>query len=396
MAKTSLYFDANADTVVRPEALAALIQAERETPYNPASLHRPGRRAQGVLEDARTQVARLLGCEDRDVVFTSGATEACNLALFGMVRGQAAAAAAPLRLLSSPSEHPAVLGPLRMLQAEGHHLQLLPVDRHGGVPQAALSEALEAGADLVALQWANNETGVVQPLEVVAEHAASATNFFCDAVQGLGKLPLPAALQSADCYALSGHKFGAPKGIGVLIERGSGLLEPLLGGGGQQRGRRPGTEAPALAAAFACALDLALAEQQSYATTARACGEAFWLALTGGLHSACPGAPRPLANHPQGPERALPNTLCISFPGLDGRLLMPACDATRIAVSTGSACSSGAPTPSSVLLAAGLSEDLARATLRISMDHLCTPAYALEGGARLAGAVARLYELAIG
>lgn len=384
---TEFYLDANAGLPIRAEAAAAWQRVATQAAGNPASLHRAGRRAQGELERARDRVAARLACASRELIFTSGATEACNLGLLGMVRGRAALTGKKQELLSSRAEHPAVLGPLRVLQQEGHRLHLLPLDAHGRVETGALRSALaEQHWDLVAMQWANNETGAVQAVDVLAETLPPDTLWFCDSVQGFGKLPITSALQRADSFVLSGHKFQAPHGIGAWVLREHVFFEAPITGGGHQGGRRPGTESPELAAAFATALELALDEQAEQARS----WLSFGLELTQELRAAFPDL---VLHHPADDQR-LPNTYNIGFPGLDGRMLLPALDAEGIAASAGSACSSGSPEPSAVLLASGVSEELARASLRISFPPSWSAAQAKLASQTLCRAIQRVYEVA--
>lgn len=364
------------------------MRVEREASGNPASIHRSGRRAQAELETARERVAAVLRCSAREVVFVSGATEANNLALFGSARGLARLAGEKPLLIASAAEHPAVLAPLRVLQSEGFPLRLLPVD---GAARVALAEHAEelgrARAVVLALQWANNETGAVQDVARAAAAMREGLQWHVDAAQGFGKLPWDPALESAHTIAVSGHKFGAPKGIGALRVADGAVLDPLLVGGGQQRGRRGGTETPALAAALACALELACAEQEEHAREAEACVAEFLRASRAGgakvVARASADAPR------------LPNTVSLTLPGVDGRALLPACDAEGLDVSSGAACSSGAALPSAVLLATGLSEAEARATVRISFPPGADVRLAREAGDRFATVARRLYEVAL-
>jgi cysteine desulfurase len=384
---TEFYLDANAGLPLRAEAAAEWQRVAMQAAGNPASLHRAGRRAQGELERAREGIAQLLHCASRELVFTSGATEACNLALLGMVRGRAALTGKKQELLASRAEHPAVLGPLRVLQQEGHRLQLLPIDACGRVDRAAMRTALCAQFwDLLAMQWANNETGAVQPIAELAELLPSDTLWFCDSVQGFGKLPFEPALQRADSFVLSGHKFQAPHGVGAWVLREHVFYEAPMTGGGHQGGRRPGTESPELAAALALALRLACAEQASQ--------EIRWLELGQRLQAAVLEAfPETVLHHPSDGPR-LANTYNFGFPGLDGRMLLPALDAEGLAASAGSACSSGSPEPSAVLLAAGVSEELARASLRISFPPGLGDAQAELAIAALLKTLRRVYEVA--
>ncbi len=383
MAQNRLIFDANADTAIHPQVLEAWINVEQNHPGNPASLHREGRRAQGILEDARSRVARLLQCSAKEIVFTSGATEGNNLALLGMAYALAEQLGRPISIWSSLAEHPSVLGPLRMLQQKGHLLTLLSVGRGGEVSRAGWNAAAAKGTpDLIALQWANNETGIIQPLHFL--HDYPDTSFHCDAVQGFGKLPLQPDALRADALVLSGHKFCAPKGVGVLRISEMAPIHAVLGGGGQQNGMRPGTESPALATAFALALELALKEQKEYADNGHRCQKAFLNALQ-------KKTTRFQENHS---KKGLPNTLNLTFSGIDGRMLLPACDAEGLGISAGSACSSGAPDPSPILQATGLSKEDSRSSVRISFGRKTKKEDAHEGGRRLGETVLRLYEIA--
>ncbi len=340
-----------------------------------------------MLEDARDRAAAALRCSPRELLFTSGATEANNLALFGAARALRRIRGETPLLLSSAAEHPSVLAPLRVLQSEGYALRLVAVDGCARADVAALvSVAADAPAAVIALQWANNETGAVQDLASAAAVAGGDAHLHVDAVQGFGKLPWDPALEAADSFAVSGHKFGAPKGIGALRLRDGATLDALLVGGGQQRGRRAGTETPALAAAFALALELALREQEQFAAQASAWTEEF---LQRVREHELPFS----VNHPSAGPR-LPNTLSLTLPAVDGRVLLPACDAEGLDLASGAACASGAPLPSAVLLACGLSEAAARATVRISVGPGLRRSTAQDAAARFIAVAQRLYEVA--
>jgi len=362
------------------------MRVTREVPANPSAMHFAGRKAEGVLEDARERVARSLGVAASEVIFTSGATEANNLALLGAARAIARIEGGTQALVATKAEHPSVLGPLRLLQQEGLQLFFAPLASTARADTGAFLAAVkEHDAALAVLQWANNETGAVQPLEDVAAGLPAGVHLHVDATQGTGKLPWEPALSRADTLAISGHKFRAPKGIGVLVVRKGALLEAILAGGGQQRGIRPGTESPANAQALAHALELADAEQPAFTETMRRVSHSFLTRLQREFHGL-------RFNHPEKEAFRLPNTLNISFPGLDGRALLPACDLAGLAVSSGAACSSGSPQPSKVLLACGLSEALARASLRISFGWGQDPAVGERAAERLGAILKRLYQ----
>jgi cysteine desulfurase len=341
-----------------------------------------------VLENARSEVAELLSCAPRNIIFTSGATESNNLAILGTARAMAEFHGQTPLLLASRTEHPAALAPLKWLQQQGYRLELVALDRHAVADSKALVEFIaEHSQTLTVLQWANNETGVVQNLAPVAATTDFDHAWHVDAAQGIGKLALNSCLQNATTMSLSGHKFGAPKGIGVLRTVESAMISPLQVGGGQQYNRRSGTESPALAACFAHALRLAIAEQESFAKRSRECCRRLM------NHFRTSEIPHKF-NSLTGEEDSLPNTVNISFPGLDGRMLIPALDAEGIEASAGSACSSGAAQASPVLLAAGLDESTAMATCRLSFG----PSFALDDvdllAQRLSKLLLRLYEVA--
>ncbi len=382
--KTSLFLDANAGLPTRPEALEAWRKIEQECPANPASLHAPGRKARAALEGARETVAGLLQAEKGEIVFTSGATEANNLALLGGATLLARESGAKPKIFGSEAEHPSVLGPLRRLQQEGFPLTLLPVTKGGFVEIEAFDAPPEES--LIALQWANNETGCVQNLEALKTLAPQSL-LHCDGAQGWGKLAPKAALENADFLVLSGHKFGAPKGVGVLRTRDHLGVDPLFAGGGHQGGLRPGTESPALAAAFALALELSEEERPLWENS----GERALKALS---RTVSEGFPEALFHQPGPGVASLPNTASVGFPGVDGRALLPACEKSGLAVSAGSACSTGAPTPSTVLIASGVNPELARATLRISFPPGAGRAAGETAGRLLAEVATRAYEVA--
>src|SRR4051794_18711021 len=253
-----LYLDNNATTPVLPAVWEAMRPYFTEVAGTPSSSHHAGRRARRALEDARERTAALLDASAEEVVFTSGATEANNLAVFGL------AGPPPGQLLVSPVEHPCILEPARRLAETGFLLELLPVDATGAVPTAALPELLRPETRLVAVMLANHETGTIQP---VAELAAAASErgipFHCDAAAAAGKVPVSFRQLGVTSLTLSAHKFHGPKGAGALVIRRQARLRPQLWGGHQQQGRRPGTEPVALAVGLAAALEMASAEAEA-------------------------------------------------------------------------------------------------------------------------------------
>ncbi len=355
-----IYLDHNATCPLRAEARAALVAALESASGNPGSAHAEGRAARRVLEDARERLAAALGAGRDEVVFTSGGTESNALAL---------SAAGGGLVLHSPIEHPSVLKPL----AARGGARALPVDGWGRVAPGAPAGAQAA---LVSVALANNETGVVQDVAALARTAhAQGALLHCDASQALGKWPLSFRDLAADLLTLSAHKVGGPVGVGALLVRKGTPLSPLLLGGEQEDGLRAGTEAAALAAAFAAAAEAALRELPQAAPRWRA-----WVAeLRAGLPRLAPEA------HFNSPEDAvLPNTLSVSFAGRAGAVLVQRMDLEGVALSSGSACSSGAQRPSPVLLALGADERRARGALRFSFGPANSDSDAQETLARLA------------
>jgi len=340
---SSWFCDWNAGAPAHSDVLACFLDVERACPANPASVHAPGRRARGVLEDARVRIARALDLSPDDVVFTSGGTEAANMAVMGL-------GAPELPVLLSPAEHPAVFEP-----AQRRGLRLWQVDADGCAQVTPPSEPI----GLVALVHAQSEVGTLQPVAVAGDLAHQLhVPLFVDAAQTLGRVDLRPVLATGAVVALSPHKAGGLRAHGVLA--GSDLQQRLRAsqhGGGQEYGLRPGSQSPALAAANALAIELAVQEQHQRAVAMRAVRDAFVSALQA---AGCDHVVRtPLAH-------SVPNTLMVQFCGVEGRNLLPALDLAAVHASHGSACSSGAPTPPRILTAMGLDEAAARACVRFS------------------------------
>jgi len=365
------YFDHNATTPVSPQVLEAYCRALAEVPGNASSIHHFGQCARRALDDARTQAAAALACKPDEVVFTSGGTEADNLALFGVAR---AAARRPPHIVTSAIEHPAVLAACAQLEKEGASVTYLPVNGDGWVDPDDVRRALRPETALISIMHANNETGVIQPVEEIARIAKEqGIAFHSDGVQAVGKIPL---CQECGLYSVSGHKIFAPKGVGALVVRGGVPVRPLLYGGRQERARRAGTENVPGAVALAAALS--------------STGPAAWdrtAALRDQMEASILDSVPGARVNGGGAER-LPNTSSIRIPGIVAEALVIALDLEGFAVSTGSACSSGAVEPSHVLKAMGLTPGDARASLRISLG----PSNTEEEVAALAGAVVRLAQ----
>lgn len=376
-----IYLDNNATTPLLPAVRAAMLPYFDEVFGNPASAHRAGQRARRALEDAREQLAALLDAAPDEVLFTSGATESNNLALFGL------AGEPPGHLLTSPVEHPSVHEPLRQLAERGCSLTYLPVDAVGRLNPADLPALLRADTRLLVVQLANHETGVVQPLLELAGvgHDTPRLAVHTDATQAVGKLPVRFHELGVDTLSCSAHKFHGPKGIGALLVRRGCPLRPLFHGGQQQQARRPGTEPVPLVVGMVAAL--ALAHQE--ATTRRAHLLGLRRRFLELLHAQA--APVVLNGPTEGePGFGLPHTLNLSFPGCRADALLMNLDLAGIACSTGSACSSGSLLPSPVLQAMGVSAARLASAMRFSLSSLITETALAEAAQRIAQVVRRL------
>lgn len=359
-----VYFDYNATTPVAPDVADAMARATRDLFGNPSSVHHFGQQAKAALDEARSAVAALLGAEPSEVVFTGGGTEADNFAIRGLA--EALEPTGRRHLIASAIEHEAVLNTLKALGRRGWRTTLLPVGATGIVHPDVLREALTDDTALVSVMHANNEIGTVQPIEALAAlaHERGAL-FHTDAVQSTGKIPVHVGRLGVDLLAISAHKFNGPKGVGALwIKRGTRML-PLLTGGKHERNRRAGTEnVPGLVgmgvAATAAAAKLAGEGVRVAALRDRL--EAGILQHVGG--TAVNGAADP----------RVPNTTNISFDRVEAESLLIALDLEGIAVSTGSACSSGTLEPSHVLRAMGLPAHRAQNSLRFSLGQFSTDA----------------------
>jgi cysteine desulfurase len=358
------YLDHAATTPMRPEAIAAMTE-ELARLGNPSSLHAAGRRARRVVEESREQLAEVFGARPSEVVFTSGGTEADNLAVKGLY--WARQDGSRRRVLTTSVEHHAVLDSVRWLEdTQGAEAIWLGVDVDGGVRPEALRTAISRAADQVAVvsvMWANNEVGTIQP---VAELAAVAHEygipFHTDAVQAAAQLPVDFAASGADALAVSAHKLGGPVGVGALILARGVEPVPVLHGGGQERDVRSGTlDTPAIRAFAVAAAVCAKQRAEEAERMATLRGD-----LIRQVRAAVPDAV--LNGPPPGPDR-LPGNAHFSFPGCEGDALLMLLDANGIACSTGSACTAGVAEPSHVLLAMGADDSRARGSLRFSLGH---------------------------
>ena len=385
-----IYLDHAATTPMLPEAIEAMT-TELARLGNPSSLHNAGRRARRVVEESREQVAEVFGARPSEVIFTSGGTEADNLAVKGLYWARSARDPGRRRVITTAVEHHAVLDPVGWLEsAQGAAVDWLPVDREGTVSPEALRAAIESGRGpgsvaLISVIWANNEVGTVQP---VAELAAIAAEydipFHTDAVQAAAILPVDFAASGAAAMTVTGHKLGGPVGAGALI-LGRGVEPvPVLHGGGQERDIRSGTlDAPAIRA-FAVAVATSAARMQGEAKRLAALRDDL-------IRQVLTAVPDAILNGPppgEGDAR-LPGNAHFSFPGAEGDALLLLLDARGIACSTGSACTAGVAEPSHVLLAMGADDSRARGSIRFSLGHTSTQSDVDGVGAVIAEVVAR-------
>jgi cysteine desulfurase len=355
-----VYLDHAATTPVRPEVFEAMQPFFGPRFGNPSSTHRWGREARAALDEARERVARCLGANSDEVCFTSGGTEGDNLAVLGpwralRERGRRA-------VVCSPIEHKAVLAAVHQAAREGAEERMLRVSPDGLVDRASFDAAVRDDVALCTVMWVNNEIGTVQPIAELARLAKErGAVFHTDAVQAFGKIPIDTATVPVDLLTMSGHKIGAPKGIGAIYIRRGTPLEPLMHGGAQDRGRRPGTENVAAAVGLARAAELAVSEREEECNRLAAMRDRLQQALVERIPDA--------VVHGLHAPRA-PHILNISVPGTDSESLLMALDMAGVAASSGSACQSGSVSPSHVLSAIGVAPDLATAAIRMSLGAL--------------------------
>lgn len=348
-----IYLDNNATTRPHPAVIDAVAQAMAGAFANPGSRHAAGRKARQALETARETVARVLGAQPEEVIFTSGGTEASNLALFGLSAGSPGAVVLP------PGEHPATEETVQTLQTRGWKRITLPLDAAGRLIAAAIDALPWQDVRLATSILAHNETGVIYDLSTLAAHCrAHGVPLHVDALQAAGKIDVNFRSLGATTLSIGAHKFYGPRGIGALLVQRDVRLTPLLCGGHQEQDRRPGTECVALAVGMATALETW--EQERAARTVHLTG--LRDRLERGLRAACPPI---VVNGEHAPR--LPNTLNAAFPGCDGDALLVALDLAGVCCSLGSTCASGSSEPAPILVAMGLSPEIYRASLRLSV-----------------------------
>jgi len=352
-----IYLDHNATTPVRPEVADAMGDVLRRIHGNPSSVHAAGAAAKAAVERARECVASLLGVKAAEVLFTGGATEANNTALFGLLRAQSNRR----HVVTTTVEHPSVEAPLTQLEREGWRVTRVGVDEDGRVDPDEVGDVLTPDTALVSVIWANNETGSLQPIDEIAAIARErGVLVHSDATQAIGKVPVDLRRVSLNLLSLSAHKFNGPKGVGALIVRGGLRFDPILCGGPQEGRRRGGTENVAGIVGLGLASELAERELSSRMRQYALLRDRLWE----GIQAKVPDVRRNgSALH------VLPNTLNVEFEGTAGELLLQALDLEGVAVSSGAACASGSIEPSHVLIAMGRSAAAARGSLRLSVGH---------------------------
>ncbi|HXZ41194.1 MAG TPA: cysteine desulfurase family protein [Terriglobales bacterium] len=374
-----VYFDNNATTPVLPEVLEAMRPYFSEHFGNASSVHHHGQETREAVERARESVAALIGCGASEIVFTSGGTEADNLAVFGVVREGD-------HVISSSIEHHAVLNSSKYLQSIGCEVTYLPVDGRGLIDPDEVRRALRPNTKLITIMTANNETGVLQPVEEIGKIASETDAYFhTDAVQAAGKVPFDVKCIGCDMLSLSGHKMHGPQGVGALFVRKRTRLRPMLWGGSHERSRRAGTEnVPGI---------VGLGRAAEMAKSALRQDEPARLnAMRDQLEQKILTEVKDTRVNGQGAPR-VPNTTNICFKGIEGEALLIALDLKGLAVSMGAACSSGAIEPSHVLTAMGLPPDHARASIRFSLGKQNTNEDVEFAVGLIAATVARLREL---
>ena len=370
-----IYLDNNATTPMLPAVAEAMRPFLTEVYGNPASAHQAGRRARQALEDAREKTAAILGAQPDEVIFTSGGTEANNLALFGLSGDP------PGHIITSSIEHPSVSEPIQHLEKQGFMVDRLPVDHEGVIQTEDLARLLRADTRLVTIMLANNEVGSIQPIAVCAQLLDGRAAFHCDAVQAAGRIPVSFRDLGATTLSISAHKFHGPKGVGALLVRRNAKLHPRFLGGHQQQGRRPGTEPVALAVGLASALELWQRQNVERTEKVRRLRQQLLEALEATAAPVVLNGPR---------ERGVPHTLNLSFPGCQADSLLMNLDLAGVACSTGSACSSGSLLPSPVLQAMGVANEVLHSAMRFSLSTLLTEEQISEAARRITRVVARL------
>jgi cysteine desulfurase len=362
-----IYLDNNATTPVAPEVADAMLQYLREDFGNASSVHWYGQRARDAVEQAREQVAGLIGADPKEIIFTSGGTESDNMSLFGVVAAsRSKSSSGAIHVITTAIEHPAVLYAARELESRGVSVTYLPAGRGGVIDAEAVAGAMRPETVLITVMLANNEVGTLQPVAEIGrlarEHGIA---LHTDAVQAVGKVPVDVNSLGVDLLSLSAHKLYGPKGVGALYVRKGTRLEPLMRGGHDERDRRPGTENVPGIVGLGKASELAAQQLEEDAQHIRVLRDRLQSGILERIEGATVNGD---AVHRQ------PNTLNVSFDGLKGESMVMALDLEGVACSTGSACSSGSTEPSHVLTAMGIAKEAARSSLRLSLGRYNTEA----------------------
>ncbi|MEW6601070.1 MAG: cysteine desulfurase family protein [Nitrospirota bacterium] len=373
-----IYLDNNASTPLASEVAESMTACLRSCFGNPSSGHPYGQAARTAVETARKQVARLINAHSGELIFTSGGTEANNMAIFGT-----ALRYKPGHIISSCVEHPSVTNPLKHLECLGFKIDYVPVDRYGIVDPDAVKKLVRRNTILITVMHSNNETGSIQPIAEIGKIAATAgIVFHCDAAQSVGKVPVNVKKLNVDLLTVVSHKFHGPKGIGALYIKEGTVLKPLLFGASHERGLRPGTENVCSVAGLGRASELAKKEMGKRVNRMKELSAILYKDLLRGI----PGIK--LNGHP---SKRLPNTLNISFPGIQGHILLARLR-NEIAASTGSACHEGKHEPSSVLKAMGLSDKEALSAVRLSLGINNSEAHIRRAAKVIAGACRKINQ----
>ena len=351
-----IYLDHNATTPLHPEVLNAMLPALQDNFGNPSSIHSFGRSARVQLDEAREKVARLIGASSSEIIFTSGGTEANNLALLGVALKDK-----EKKIITSKTEHPSVLNPCRQLEEQGVEVHYLDVDRFGRIDINNLESQITESTALISLQHANSETGVLQDIKKISELARSnGVLFHTDAVQSVAKIELDLKDYPVDMLSISAHKFNGPKGVGALfLRKGTPALFAPVSGGSQEKKRRGGTENVAGIIGFGKACEIAIKRVSTLEVSRVAELKDYF------YNKVCEMIPGTELFGDM--QNSLPNTLNLGFAGVEGDTLLIAMDIEGVAVSTGSACSSGTGLPSPVLQAMGLPDNKINSSIRFSL-----------------------------